>query len=352
MIGSSLATLDAQAQHIKKYMLLAQQRAQAARELCELDEGLIPQAAKTWAAQSIGFPLARSFEASMAAVLIYGALEAFIRDLAAEYLQEYTLRLQTLEKIPKKILSTQFELTMEYLKLSTLQHYRGTATTEELAKSLLAGLVPAQNQSIVFEPLLRHTSNFRLSTIDEYFNRIAVSGVCRGAAMLPEAKAYAAITGFEAVNGEHERLWRDIDDLVEHRNMVAHGDLSNTLSWDTLLDYCTLISIFGQTLTMQVQDTFCSHLHQEISKPIGSPVAIFGGNVVCVNTNGVGLKIGDTLCILSGAGYSHSALIKEIQHAGRSVTEAADGDNISVGLRVDRSCRMNHKISLLGRRAA
>ena len=283
----------------------------------------------------------------MLIVLLYGSLERYIEDLAEEYLNAYKDSLNDFSDFPKRIQETHFDVTLEYLKLSATSYYRGNATKSDLARSIYTCHDEKQVGHFITEPFLRHTSNFRISAIDDFFNRIGAPSVLRSSAARREASGFIQETGFQVSEGRHERLWSRLDELVEDRNRIAHGDLSNIASSTTISDYCSLLSALAICLNAQIRDVYCSHFLNSHGRKIGNPVAIFSNGIFGIRTAGVPIEVDSMLCCENSEGFTHSLKVLEIHVDGKPAERTPNGEDVQVGLKVDGICRRNHTISLI-----
>lgn len=298
-----------------------------------------------WAVEASSFTAARTYDYVCSIVLLYGLLERFIEDLAEEYLDTLVTRFGEFNKLPEKIRQTHFDVTIAQLVRTRDSRYNGKSDAASLASSLASCLAEKASFEFLREPFLYHTSNFRVPVVDEFLTRIGIPQASRRTVETRAYKTYCASLAEKVLikPDRPESVWDGINDLVERRNQVAHGDLSAVFAPSEIYPYCDLIEAYCYGLAMVVRDTLAETLAPAVGLDHGKPIAVHNHTIVCMHSRGVEIRPGTLLACQNGSTW-YSIVVEEIQIDGHRVTSSPKDCDIPVGLKTDGRCKVEHTV--------
>lgn len=301
-----------------------------------------------WASEVASFLPGRTYDYVCAIVLIYGALERFIEDIAVEYLEMIEARSSSFSVLPEKIRRSHFNLTLKHLERTRDARYSGKTDAPTLAASLAVCLADTSPYSLNTETFLHHSANFRVPVVDEFLGRISIPDASNRAALTADFETYNETLGSKkSTTGRQEGIWDLIGDLVVRRNQVAHGDTSNSLAASELLSYCAQVRAYCCSLSRVVRDTLGYHLSQRSGIALGNAIAVYNHSIVCLQTHGVVIAPGAMLVGYENEKESYSAVVTEIQINNVSVACTPLGQDIAAGFNTDGRCKAEHSYFLV-----
>ncbi len=346
MITGAIRAAEIEAMEVRRFLSLSEKKTRAIKNILEsntADQVEAPLA--EWAKEASSFTAARTYDYVCSIVLLYGLLERFIEDLAEEYLEALVTRLGEFNKLPEKLKQTHFDVTIAQLQRTRDSRYNGKSDAVSLASSLASCLAGKEGFEFLKEPFLHHTSNFRVLVVDDFLNRIGISQASRRAVDTRAYRDYCAcLTEKVLIKPDRpESAWDGINDLVERRNQVAHGDLSAVFAPSEIYPYCDLVEAYCGGLLIVVRDALVGTLASEVGLDHGKPIAVHNHTIVCVQSKGVEIRPGTVLACHNGSAW-YSISVEEIQVDGQPVNSSPKGIDIAVGLRTDGRCKMEHTV--------
>lgn len=345
MIRASLGDLIVAVADVIRFLGLIDKKSAAVKLVLEQGEQA-PDATQKWAREVASFTAGRTYDYACAVILLYGSLERFIEGLVAEYLEDLSARCAQFGDLPKKLQTVHFELTLKHLSRTRDSRYSGTVKAPELAKSLSDCLNARTPCTLVAESLIYHSANFRSAVVDDYLGRVGIDAPCERALKLSELNDFQ--DQVRRAGGDPDQrptsTWDLIDDLVERRNQIAHGDTRDALAPSKLLAYCYQVMTLAHALARVTRDSLVSHVVASSGMELGVPIAVFDNTIVCVNSKGVTLRLGSILACRSGSGEWRSLRVERVEIEGAEVESTPAGQDVQVGLRTDGRCKADWTI--------
>jgi hypothetical protein len=284
-------------------------------------------------------------------IALYGSLEQLVEGLVRGYVGFANRIVTKHDDLPPAMQSNHSELTLALISKVDHSRFRGLISMAGLVSNLHSCLSKTEPYTLNIDAFSYHSANVRFGVIDSLFNRIGVQDVsirCRGVS--PFMEHLQSVFPGLAINGiKPVDLFRSIDDLAERRNEVAHGNAANILSLGILREYLEYVEAYGLALGQVV------YWHSlAIEAPIrgivlGNAIAVHNHNIVCLNLQNVGMKVGDTLVANTGDNerpvVGGEILEIEVNHAqvGSVLAQAS----VQVAARVSFRTKQNHDFTLL-----
>jgi hypothetical protein len=102
----------------------------------------------------------------------------------------------------------------------------------------------------------------------------------------------------ETAEADLDKLFNDINELVERRNEIAHGviDADNLQTADLLKERCHFVHAFGNALyNILIEEALRYHIKLQSVQPLGKPFKIFGDSILCFRSDNCIISTGCTI---------------------------------------------------------
>ena len=307
-----------------------------------LDSGeIFSDQVTAWARSNATFKEAKGYDYASVIILLYGALERYIEEAAEEFLESAVDCYRSFLTLPDRLRNAHFTHTLSHIQRSKDSRYDGDATTEELVAALGNCLADFQGFRIIPESLLHHTANFRPAVVSEFFLRFDLENINEKIIGSKPFADYLSRNEKAVAEQKPEASLDLINLLVGRRNQIAHGDLSDILGINEMLPYCDMLEAYCRGLDEVLAADLINRIMINCGIDHGHPLDVHNKNIVCINSKGVVISVGDELAISGGGGKWQSVLIQEIQINKKPVKSSVRGIDEPIALRVTGRCKVN-----------
>lgn len=285
-------------------------------------------------------------------ISIYGCFESFVDKICSAYIEMMREYITDYEQLPEILRNKHLRISGEFL--SNANRFKNYDLTEnEVVTNLYNCISKNPTYELNKELLLKHGGNLR---IDQLFNLLTDIGIdhCKtefiknehfiqSIAQKHDLNSKNAIQFINKKDKEAgNKLFEELDELVEQRNKVAHGwVIDSRLSNNKIKnDIITFMRVLGEIICDIMEDSFASFLHNSRKlKPFPSPINVYGNKILCINSVDSHLKCGDYIYSANGERYK-MLKIEEIQLNNKPV-EKIEEENIDIGIRVNLTIKKN-----------
>lgn len=187
------------------------------------------------------------FEYNSYIISLYGFFERFVENLLENYL-ESLLRLTThFQFLPLEIQNNYISLHTEFLKFISYPKY--SHLNEKDVIFAMNGALNENSPKIFLPAYIHHSSNFRHSSISDYFQKVGVANVNGNIKNYEPLKSLLSYNFSDYEQLKSDVLFSIIDELALRRNEVAHGsELTSLLSNEIIIDYVSFIENYCTSL--------------------------------------------------------------------------------------------------------
>ena len=298
---------------VEEFALICASRDEAIRQAIGDVECRDGHPFKTYARAVEANVYARWQDYALAITLVYGALETFVIDLASDYLAWVFGGLPRFEDLPERIRNSYVSLAADHMVRSRSPHYRGRATTADIANSVVKCLAAgADSRMVIVECLLHKEANFRVKMIDEFLGRVGITGASR--LVMNEAcfREHVRLSYPNPTPTDLQTALQRLDELGDRRNEVAHGTINDSLSLGIVADDVKFLRALGAALDQVAEDKIAQELLKKCGRGLGKVHNVFDHTVVALDMEGVVAEVGDLVAVSSGHGV-RSGRIKRIE---------------------------------------
>ena len=211
----------------------------------------------------------------------------------------------------------------------------------------LASYMASEPYKLNVEAFRQHSSNFRKDALREFFVQVGVDNVQE------DITKDSQLTGFiRKTMGEDEseeklpfsKYFEMLDDLIERRNVVAHGsEVDDLLSYDYLDEYAEYISLLMPPIyEALLYAYYYATIKANAINVLGAPIKVFNNSIVCINSSQYGIKVGDTLIGMNSRGEIQWGAIQSIEIDGERVQEVSPLQAANIGMVVPFKAKDNY----------
>ncbi len=345
MIHSALKSALKRINDTRKFLELSEKKPLVIKHIIESEEDHYKGIPQDWANETATFVHGRTYDYACAIILLYGLFERFMEEVAEEYLNALTSNFNNYEDLPSTVKSSYFELTLSQLQRTQDPRYHGKNDAINLTRSLLSCMSNEPLTNFINEPFIHHTSNFRIKTVDLFLGKIGIKNASQRAAETDIFQDYnERLTEKKVIqDNRKESLWNSIDDLVERRNQVAHGELSNYLASSELFPFCDIVETYCNALNKVILNSLIEVLAEPKGVCHNNPIAVHNHIIVCINSNGAEIKPGSMLACKDTNGNWYALSVDSVQIDKSQVSSSPKGQNVQVGLKTSGGrCKEEH----------
>lgn len=245
---------------------------------------------------------------SVSIVSLYGLLERYVDAVIAAHVNQLARIVNSYTHFPNAIVDRHILRSMELLKAIMEDKFRGKSIKpNQIVANLHSCLSGAGNFQINGEAFVIHRGNLTLTKIGEFLNDIGIDAYLRRVFFTPWITEWfkksdpnfdATIVRDQAISG----MFSPIDDLVERRNQVSHGniDISDIPSVDMLKSMCEFVGRFVNGLhELLLQETARAYVGSSKAFSLAKPLTVFNNRIVCFDVSSGTFALGDLIIAAS-----------------------------------------------------
>lgn len=285
-------------------------------------------------------------------ISIYGCFESFVDKICSSYIEMMEEYITNYEQLPERLREKHIRKSGEFL--NNAGRFRNYELKEiDVVSNLYKCMTNELTYELNKELLLSHGGNLKIDRLFELLREMGIEN-CKEKFLnnihfvqritdkyeLDEASAKQFI--IEKNKEEENKLFEELDELVEQRNKVAHGwVVDSRLSNDKIKnDIITFMRVLGEVTCNIMEGGFVSFLHNcGKLKQFSTPIAVHNNKILCINSKDSHLECGEYIYSIIGERYK-MLKIEEIQVNGKSI-EKVEGENVNIGICVDSHIKKN-----------
>ncbi|HJV79190.1 MAG TPA: HEPN domain-containing protein [Paludibacter sp.] len=297
-------------------------------------------------------PLRKVFEYNSIVVSMYGFFEKFIETVLVGYLDQLCGFVPNFSNLPSPVKENHSILSAQLIQNLKVPKYENE-NISLIATKLHNCLVNDKSElnTIAFTD---HTSNFRISSITEFFSRIGIKSIGSKIKLNENFHAFLNERLGSDLNihiTEEKIIFNLLSDLAQRRNDISHGTgLENTILNNSIFpEYIEFLRQFSNALFEILRD---ATLEYECGRDFAasSYVAIFDHNILCLEVKDINISVGDRIIVRSGSASNYiffERIIEEIQINNVSHANIAiQGESTRVGFKLNGRVKKNQSFYL------
>ena len=285
----------------------------------------------------------RRYDYTVVIISLYGCFEKLIESFIKDYLMILVNECKAYSQLPFVIRDKHIDLSISLMGKIDQPKYSAFLTKEQIINNLHECI---QNDicCLNYEAFCQHTANFRIQTIEEVLKNVGLADVI---SLIKRNKELKKI--YKEENGEcnYEQLklgtiFAFLDELADRRNRIAHGSVSDILSFELQEQMLTKVKIFGQELDKIGFENVLPYLIEKSYKidRIYNPNKVT--KLLCFELEKEQISVDDFIIRRFGDKYTYST-IKSIEINHVKYEQYNSQENTDVGIMLDKSRKLDEE---------
>lgn len=286
----------------------------------------------------LSMPQKRSYDYSLIIVTLYGIFESYVEKTVCAYLSALKNQIKIYTQLPEPIRKSHTILSTKLMGNNSTKY--GEVKANEIIANLHSCLNQDENEyRLNINAFRQHSSNFRTESIREFFKHAGVDNIdqliAQNNRLTEFIRSMMGDTGIDSALPV-SKYFEIIEDLVERRNVVAHGsEVDELLSLNILDEYAQYIFLMmGAIYNAVLQEFYSVMIDVGIAKSMGSAIKVFDNRIVCLNSANTLIKPGQILIGANNKGQLHWGEIESIQINNSGVEEVLPEQAENIGMAV------------------
>ncbi|MCU4676038.1 MAE_28990/MAE_18760 family HEPN-like nuclease [Catenovulum sp. 2E275] len=276
----------------------------------------------------------KSFDYRGYIISLYGMLERYLEDLLQEYLENTQEIFPKYHDLPNEIKKNNISLNNDLLKNIDLPK-NSALSISNIVKKLNDNL-NNNISNLNIEAFTKHTFNFRVNTIEEFFKRAGITGIFQRIRKIQPLHTILADEFISLDRLKSNVLFSFIDEIAERRNEVAHGtDNIEVLSTQIILEYLEKFRCFGISLNQLVKSHFLMQKTNGVKEH--KLIDVFNKRIACLAVSDIKCDMNSTIVIRNKNAQPefNTSKIIDMQVNNNSVHKIDTDTEIKIGLKLD-----------------
>lgn len=232
----------------------------------------------------------RKFDYSSAIISLYGLIENYIEKFCFEYSESIEKIIPSYDFLDSKFTDNHFNLSIELIKkISENKHIKYVnISKEKVVNNLNNCLTIKQPYKLNREAFTINTGNLKHSKICDTLGYVNI-------------KLNEKLKQIDCFSSQTENAFNKVDDLVQRRNEIAHGNVQDILDTSEIVSYVDFVEKYllsiGKIMKNEIEqlDLFYKKSNKCI---LISNTKVFKGNIVGIpNGKKLNMIIGDKIII-------------------------------------------------------
>ncbi len=227
----------------------------------------------------------RKFDYSSAIIALYGIIENYIEKFCFEYSEIIENKIPSYDFLESKFKDNHFDLSIELIKkVSEKKHLKYVNIRKEILINNL------NNCLTIKKPYKLNKEAFTINT-----GNLKHSKICDTIGYL-NIKLNEKLKLIPSFNAQTENAFNKVDELVQRRNEIAHGNVQDILDTTEIITYVDFVESYLVTIGKIMKDEI-EQLELQYKK---NNVSILLNNTKVFNGNIVGIPLGEKLNLTVG----------------------------------------------------
>jgi hypothetical protein len=296
------------------------------------------------------------YEYNTIVVSLYGHFERFIEELVVEYVKRAAALYTAFDELPDSIKANHLVLSLDLVRKAESRRYSGVIRVDELIARVNSCFASPAAYELNVRAFAQHTANVRQEVIAHMCGRCGIGDL--GPA-LRSAEPFVEFLKREDQDRDVARymelqdsvLFFRLEDLADRRNDVSHGSGgADILSREIVRSYIDFIEAYATGLGSVLFEKYLP-LTIPFAQPLGAPITVIDGRIVCVDLPSGELAVGDILIAETREGQRpfRGGVIRRLERDRIAVDRVDGGADVKVGIEVDFAAKRNHRFFRLNR---
>jgi hypothetical protein len=291
------------------------------------------------------------FEYKATIISLYGILERYIEVWIKEYLDSLAELLKDYSLVDETIRNHHFSLSLKLIntistkEIAKFQHI----TKEQVLANLNSCIVNPQNFKFNTDAFIQSTGNLKHSKIVELFKPLKIK-IAEGLKANDKLNNYIKeeLHIINIANKDGNLLYNKINDIVERRNLIAHGSniIDDILDRAVLTTYINFVRLYCEAIFECLLGEYTKQESLVSFQQVQLVHNVWKNSIVGFEIENYTIKINDLLIIQTANNLFFKTPILELQKNRQSYEELQVIEKTDIAVRVEIPINMNCKFHL------
>jgi ribosomal protein S15P/S13E len=288
----------------------------------------------------------KQFDFNSHVISMYGAFENFVEQLITKYLEEICSITTSYKLLPIEIQKNNLNKTFEIIK--QIDYRKNKNLRPEKLIEILHKNINENSPILNLDAFKNHSSNFRISIIDNYFTEIGIKNISSLVRQFEPLKSHLEKNVSDFSSKKNIIIFQILEHICDLRNDIAHGVKNiQLINKSILFDYIDFMKILAESLYELTNSYYLSKVY-ELNKEEIEIINVFNKEILCFNSKGKIINKKTKILVKSENHFPsiYYVNILDIQHNKISIDKTSLNDNIEIGIQVDKRIKDTMKFKL------
>lgn len=279
----------------------------------------------------------RRFVYSAVVVGIYGSFEAYVEELVMAYLEALDSLCPTIQDFPKAVQKRHVDASANLLLNREMDKYKERCDVEEVVQRLTRANARRGERRINELAFIEHRSNFWAETLGDFFKDAGVPDLLQRLKTNAEVRKYLSdVEGLDGIERlSNSVVFRDLDDLAQRRNEVAHGAVGSILSGESILTRVDFMEVLGAAILAETEDEYVKYLVDHGVVRLPRPLAVYRNRIACFELTMGAVETGCRIVSRSTSGELRHGKVIRIEVDGAALPSVSAPPTVRIGMELD-----------------
>lgn len=290
----------------------------------------------------------KTFNYNSIIISLYGFFERYIEETIRGYVNILSINIPFFKDIPIVIINNHLKLSVD--KMNLLINKNREINDVEIYE-MISNIESCKNKPtfrLNNEVFTYHTSNIRCEILNNMFSKVDINNISRIMMKYYKFENYLKYKypGRELNKIEDEVVYSYLEDLIQRRNDVAHGVISEILSVDILKEIIDFLLILGESLNYVIYKNLYKNLYSYKSIKLNNVIKIHNNNIICIEINELNINLGDIIIAKTPDNDILFSEVKELQVNRISYPKLEVTENTCIAIKVEFIAKDNQEFML------
>lgn len=285
----------------------------------------------------------RRYTYVVAIIVLYGALERYIENVVERYIILISDVAGRYERLPAPLIKHHLELSIEYLWLVKESRVRVTESAEDIVSRLSGCIAGNETFEINARAFTLRLGNMNRDRVQRILLHAGIDVTPRRLSYTPSYRTRYAESALKSVDGlndeEVQKLFREVDELVEARNRVAHGVTNVDEIEDRALIEARIANVEAYVQAVHEvmeQEILQFGIASGLMRRLEPVINVFNDNIVCIEHRDGEIKVGDLIAMTTQETMEpvRAGLIESIEIEREPQESVRGAPDLKIGMKV------------------
>ncbi len=285
------------------------------------------------------------FEYKSIIISIYGLLEKYISLWIKDFIEDTSKKVKKYETLSDKFKKSHYEQTIQLLlKIIEGKNSKFEGIDEKLLISNINSCINGlEDFSLNVDSFVPFSGNLKHNIINLSFKSFDINLEAELKKDLKFSNYLEINFGKNYTNKESEILFEKINNLVDRRNLIAHGsEIDDILEKSEIVELIEFLRLYCESIFSILDNNSIKYELEDFRKIESTNIIdVFNNEILAIEVNNFKVKLGDYIIVRKSDESFEKNQIIEIQIDKKSFNEIDIYSNTKIAIKVDKTIKKN-----------